>query len=146
MEVSPEASPRPRQRLALPDLGRAPAGPATPESPGITAALPETPEVSIETAATARDLTAAFTKPPAVRAEDVQPDSEAEKSRRGLFRRGRPRSAESAATGQDEPLPAQDEEYVDWVAGLSRPLDDDEPTPPKGPRRSLRSTGRHHRR
>jgi hypothetical protein len=145
-EVSPEAAPQPRQRLALPDLGRTPAEPATPGSPGITAALPETPEVSIEPAATARDLTAAFTKPPTARAEDVQPDGEAEKSRRGLFRRGRSRSTEDAAAEQDEPLPAQDEEYVDWVAGLSRPLDDDEPTPPKQPRRALRSTGRHHRR
>ncbi|MFY1578642.1 hypothetical protein ACN26Z_27495 [Verrucosispora sp. WMMD703] len=144
-EAPPEVAPRPRQRLALPDLGRAPAEPAAPESSGLTAALPETPEVSIETAATARDLTAAFTKPPAVRAEDVQPDGEAEKTRRGLFRRGRSRSAENAATEQDEPLPAQDEEYVDWVAGLSRPHDDDESNPPKGPRRSLRSTGRHHR-
>ncbi|NHW87720.1 hypothetical protein HA066_25235, partial [Escherichia coli] len=86
----------------------------------------ETPEVSIETAAAARDLTAAFTKPPAVRTEDVQADGDAEKSRRGLFRRGRSRSAEQAADEQDEPLPAQDEEYVDWVTGLSRPLDDDD--------------------
>ncbi|NLU77049.1 hypothetical protein HCA58_01290 [Micromonospora sp. HNM0581] len=145
VEGVPETSPRPRQRLALPDLGGAPAGPVAPESPGIAAALPETPEVSIETAAAARDLTAAFTKPPAVRTEDVQPDGDAEKSRRGLFRRGRSRSAEQAADEQDEPLPAQDEEYVDWVTGLSRPLDDDDPSPPKEPRRSLRSTGRHHR-
>ncbi len=130
----------------LPDLTRATTGPETPSTPGSSAALPDTPEVSIEPAATARDLTAAFTKPPAVRAEDVQPDAEAEKGRRGLFRRGRSRSGEHAATEQDEPLPAQDEEYVDWVAGLSRPLDDDEATPQKGPRRSLRSTGRHHRR
>ncbi|MTK00822.1 hypothetical protein [Micromonospora sp. CP22] len=158
--VVPEVTPRPRQRFVLPDLGRAKPRPEAPTSEpvaatsepgapvplGISAALPETPEVSIEPAATARDLTAAFTKPPAVRAEDVQPDGEPEKGRRGLFRRGRPRSGEHAATEDDEPLPAQDEEYVDWVAGLSRPLDDDEPTPPKGPRRSLRSTGRHHRR
>ncbi|GIJ21501.1 hypothetical protein [Micromonospora lutea] len=145
-EVSPEATPRPRQRFALPELGRATAGPDTSAAPGIAAAVPETPEVSIETAATARDLSAAFTKPPAVRAEDVQPDGEPEKGRRGLFRRGRPRSGEDATTEHDEPLAAQDEEYVDWVAGLSRPLDDDETTPPKEPRRSLRSTGRHHRR
>ncbi|GIJ07721.1 hypothetical protein Van01_09350 [Micromonospora andamanensis] len=142
---SPGATPRPRQ-FALPDLGRATAGSDAPTAAGIAATLPETPEVSIETSAAARDLSAAFTKPPAVRPEDVQPDGEPEKGRRGLFRRGRSRSGEGAATDQDEPLPAHDEEYVDWVAGLSRPLDDDEPTPPKEPRRSLRSTGRHHKR
>ena len=39
---------------------------------------------------------------------------------------------------------SQDEEFVDWVAGLSKPVSDNEPEQENG-RRSLRSTGRHHR-
>ncbi|MDG4793986.1 hypothetical protein [Micromonospora sp. WMMD1082] len=140
------ASPSPTDLAGLPDpraaepaerrggIGSADAGPTAAD-----------PEVTIEPAATARDLSVAFTKPPVARAEDVQPDREPEKGRRGLFRLGRSRSGEAVATPErDEPLPAQDEEYVDWVAGLGRPSTDDEPEPPK-PRRSLRSTGRHHR-
>ncbi|GIJ80465.1 hypothetical protein Xph01_48970 [Micromonospora phaseoli] len=120
-------------------------GPAKPAR-GLAEAFAATPEVSTDPAATARDVSAAFTKPPAARAEDVQPDSEAERGRRGLFRRGKARSGEAgAAADRDESLLAQDEEYVDWVSGLSRPLDDDEPEPSNEPRRSLRSSGRHHR-
>ncbi|MEU8213957.1 hypothetical protein AB0B85_32685 [Micromonospora sp. NPDC049044] len=64
----------------------------------------------------------------------------------GLFRRNRSRGDEkgtetSAAT---EALPKQDEEFVDWVAGLGKPVSDSEPEQENG-RRSLRSTGRHHR-
>ncbi|MGX7676396.1 hypothetical protein [Plantactinospora sp. DSM 117369] len=45
----------------------------------------------------------------------------------------------------EEPVPARDEEYVDWVSGLSEP----DPTADdlgldRSVRRSLRSTGRHH--
>ncbi|MBX7265223.1 hypothetical protein KIF24_03570 [Micromonospora sp. Llam7] len=110
------------------------------------APLAAAPDVSTDPTATARDLSAAFTRPPAARAEDVQPDSGPGRGRRGLFRRGRPRSGEADAVAErDEPLPEQDEEYVDWVAGLSRPLTDDETEAPKSSRRSLRSTGRHHR-
>ncbi|MFV2099887.1 hypothetical protein [Micromonospora sp. LOL_024] len=103
-------------------------------------------DTGTDPAATARNVSAAFAKPPAARAEDVQPDSEAERGRRGLFRRGKSRSGETgAAADRDESLPAQDEEYVDWVAGLSRPLDDDAPEPSEERRRSLRPSGRHHR-
>ncbi|WP_130404697.1 hypothetical protein [Micromonospora violae] len=64
----------------------------------------------------------------------------------GLFRRNRSRAdEESPKTSDDaEPLATQDEEFVDWVAGLSKPVSDNEPERENG-RRSLRSTGRHHR-
>ena len=64
----------------------------------------------------------------------------------GLFRRNRSRADEESPTTSDEaePLAAQDEEFVDWVAGLSKPVSDNEPEQENG-RRSLRSTGRHHR-
>ncbi|GAA2704919.1 hypothetical protein ACFY2R_10045 [Micromonospora olivasterospora] len=63
--------------------------------------------------------------------------------RRGLFRRNRPRASEDAGTDRDnggremEPLPAQDADYVDWVAGLSHPR--------AGQDGSRRPPGRHHR-
>ncbi|MGV9215796.1 hypothetical protein ACTFTM_28405 [Micromonospora sp. RB23] len=64
----------------------------------------------------------------------------------GLFRRNRARTDEESRTAPDttEPLPAQDEEFVDWVAGLGKPVTDNEPEQ-ESRRRSLRSTGRHHR-
>ncbi|MEU1395842.1 hypothetical protein ABZ403_07200 [Micromonospora zamorensis] len=64
----------------------------------------------------------------------------------GLFRRNRSRADEESQEAADnvEPLPAKDEEFVDWVAGLSKPVSDNEPEQDNG-RRSLRSTGRHHR-
>ncbi|MFF5181706.1 hypothetical protein ACFY2Q_27065 [Micromonospora sp. NPDC000316] len=64
----------------------------------------------------------------------------------GLFRRNRSRVDEESRPETDatEPLPTQDEEFVDWVAGLSKPVVDNEPEQESG-RRSLRSTGRHHR-
>ncbi|MEV1146271.1 hypothetical protein AB0I76_21785, partial [Micromonospora sp. NPDC049799] len=68
------------------------------------------------------------------------------RGRRGLFRRGKARAdQDTTATAEPtEQLPAQDEEFVDWVAGLSKPLPDNEPEQESG-RRSLRSSGRHHR-
>ncbi|MFI6273217.1 hypothetical protein [Micromonospora zamorensis] len=64
----------------------------------------------------------------------------------GLFRRNRSRADQESqeAANNVEPLPVQDEEFVDWVAGLSKPVSDNEPEQDNG-RRSLRSTGRHHR-
>ncbi|MEW2381202.1 hypothetical protein AB0873_03770 [Micromonospora sp. NPDC047707] len=67
-----------------------------------------------------------------------------EPKRRGLFRRNRSRADQADASSDAEPLAAQDEEFVDWVAGLGKPLPDNEPEQESG-RRSLRSTGRHHR-
>ncbi|MFD6678354.1 hypothetical protein [Micromonospora parva] len=64
----------------------------------------------------------------------------------GLFRRNRSRADEEGPKASDaaEPLATQDEEFVDWVAGLSKPVSDNEPERENG-RRSLRSSGRHHR-
>ncbi|MFE9189717.1 hypothetical protein ACFYL6_08925 [Micromonospora sp. NPDC007208] len=64
----------------------------------------------------------------------------------GLFCRNRFRADEETPKASDEaePLATQDEEFVDWVAGLSKPVSDNEPEQDNG-RRSLRSTGRHHR-
>ena len=53
------------------------------------------------------------------------------------------REGESAAAPTAEPATA-DDEYVDWVAGLGKPLADNEPERESG-RRSLRTSGRHHR-
>ncbi|GAB3953189.1 hypothetical protein GCM10027614_58210 [Micromonospora vulcania] len=68
------------------------------------------------------------------------------RGRLGLFRRNRPRVDEESRdeTAAPEPMPSPDEEYVDWVAGLSKPVADNEPEQENG-RRSLRATGRHHR-
>ncbi|MEQ4302797.1 hypothetical protein ABNF97_15600 [Plantactinospora sp. B6F1] len=103
-------------------------------------------------------------------AEAEGPDRPTGRIRRGLFRRNRG-NTEPAQTGAvetdksaakqdkgeskqretkgrnrtEEPVPARDEEYVDWVSGLSEP----DPTADglgldRSVRRSLRSTGRHH--
>ena len=46
----------------------------------------------------------------------------------------------------ERPVPARDEDYVDWVSGLAGDATDDRPLaePDAGPRRTLRSSGRHH--
>ncbi|MFD0973289.1 hypothetical protein [Plantactinospora endophytica] len=84
--------------------------------------------------------------------------------RRGLFRRNKggnatdPEQTGAIDTGKgeskqreskgrnrsEEPVPARDEEYVDWVSGLSEPDPaGDDPALDRSVRRSLRSTGRH---
>ncbi|MEV4658239.1 hypothetical protein [Micromonospora sp. NPDC049301] len=86
----------------------------------------------------------------AVPAASAAGDDAEQPSRRGrlggLFRRNRSRAEDESPAASDatEALPAQDEEFVDWVAGLSNPVADNEPEQESG-RRSLRSTGRHHR-
>ncbi|MEU1604250.1 hypothetical protein [Micromonospora matsumotoense] len=80
--------------------------------------------------------------PASTGADGQQPSGKA-KGRRGLFRRNRPPEGESAAAPTAEPATA-DDEYVDWVAGLGKPLADNEPERESG-RRSLRTSGRHHR-
>lgn len=94
------------------------------------------------------------------------PGTSGGRTRRGLFRRNRtdppvdpertgPTDAGSTdSTKQresksrsrtDEPVPAHDEEYVDWVTGLGEPDPAaEELGPDRSARRSLRSTGRHH--
>ncbi|MFF0317343.1 hypothetical protein ACFYPH_22270 [Micromonospora sp. NPDC005252] len=84
------------------------------------------------------------------RAAPASTDDAEQPSRRGrlggLFRRNRARADEEKRPAADaaEPLATQDEEFVDWVAGLGKPVADNEPEQENG-RRSLRSTGRHHR-
>ncbi|MGW1058331.1 hypothetical protein [Micromonospora rubida] len=72
--------------------------------------------------------------------------------RRALFRRNRARTPDDAAPTaerddhrEQQTLPAQDEEYVDWVTGLARPAPDQDGGPENAGQRSLRSPGRHHR-
>ncbi|GAB3963637.1 hypothetical protein GCM10027615_04510 [Plantactinospora veratri] len=69
------------------------------------------------------------------------------KQDRGESKPGRGESKREAKgrNRTEEPVPARDEEYVDWVSGLSEP----DPTADdigldRSVRRSLRSTGRHH--
>ncbi|RLK13806.1 hypothetical protein DER29_4835 [Micromonospora sp. M71_S20] len=145
-EPAPDATPRPRHRAPMPDLARAanwealatarrggpvpaPAEPA-PEN-GIPAARAEAPSPGSPSPGSPSP------------AEAEQPTGR-NRGRLGLFRRNRPRSEDASADRESEPLPAQDEEYVDWVTGLSKPVPDNEPEQESG-RRSLRSTGRHHR-
>ncbi|WP_328342901.1 hypothetical protein [Micromonospora sp. NBC_00421] len=81
---------------------------------------------------------------PAPTGVDEQKPSGRAKGRRGLFRRNR--SPEGAPANEPTAEPATpDDEYVDWVAGLSKPLADNEPERESG-RRSLRTSGRHHHR
>ncbi|MGC4848260.1 hypothetical protein ACLQ3F_13550 [Micromonospora sp. DT15] len=165
-------TPRPRHRAPLPDLSRAgtwnafdtsrrgrsagspdsspaPTAPteasettAPAERPGLTGAPANAASAPADTAdpAPADGASAASTAPKVAE----QP------SRRGrlggLFRRNRSRAAEESPKTSDEaePLATQDEEFVDWVAGLSKPVTDNEPAQ-ENDRRSLRSTGRHHR-
>ncbi|MGW0216524.1 hypothetical protein ACWDXH_19250 [Micromonospora chokoriensis] len=165
-EASTDQMPRPRHRAPLPDLSRAstwnafdttrrtrpaespdrssPADGSGPSSPSENPSAVEFPVVP------ARSGSAADTDDPA--GGDATPTTgkvAEQPSRRGrlggLFRRNRSRSEEHQdPEGATEPLPAQDEEFVDWVAGLSKPVSDNEPEQGNA-RRSLRSTGRHHR-
>jgi hypothetical protein len=79
------------------------------------------------------------------------------RARRGLFRRKRasadgdpgaefPAGRDRGRDRADDQVPAHDEEYVDWVSGLSGrdPEPDDQPDSPT-PRRTLNNPpGRHH--
>ncbi|MFC3501361.1 hypothetical protein ACFOOK_10385 [Micromonospora krabiensis] len=167
-----EPLPRARHRAPLPDLNRATdwealatarrAGPAstTPRhtTPRQTTPPPAAPADAAPTDAAPTDAAptdaSSATNADAPEADATAtaspPETAAEQSagrgrgRLGLFRRNRARSDGESSPAEPEPLAEQDEEYVDWVAGLSRPLADNEPEQESG-RRSLRSTGRHHR-
>ncbi|MET7948664.1 hypothetical protein [Micromonospora sp. NPDC005324] len=129
--------------------------PAPTEFPGTLGAPSDSATIS---AATADSATAAgagagtgdLTPADAASATPTPPKVAEQPSRRGrlggLFRRNRSRADEESPKTSDaaEPLATQDEEFVDWVAGLSKPVSDNEPEQENG-RRSLRSTGRHHR-
>ncbi|MGA4729141.1 hypothetical protein ACPB67_17095 [Micromonospora taraxaci] len=159
-EESTDQTPRPRHRAPLPDLSRAstwnafdttrrtrPAETPDRSSPADSSETPAPPEKPSAPVAAAR---AGTTDDPAdVDATPTAGKVAEQPSRRGrlggLFRRNRSRSEEHQdPEGTTEPLPAQDEEFVDWVAGLSKPVSDNEPEQGNA-RRSLRSTGRHHR-
>ncbi|MEU4775244.1 hypothetical protein AB0G08_24750, partial [Micromonospora sp. NPDC023644] len=142
-DPAPESAPRPRHRAPMPDLARAANWEAL-----ATARRSGPAPASVDAApANGAPAAGAEASPPgsASPAEAEQPAGRG-RGRLGLFRRNRSRSAEDAAPAdrETEPLPAQEEEYVDWVTGLSKPVPDNEPEQESG-RRSLRSTGRHHR-
>ncbi|MET7877050.1 hypothetical protein ABZS52_08985 [Micromonospora profundi] len=169
-EESSGWTPRPRHRAPLPDLSRVSSWDAfntarrtdpTASQPGPTA-VPRTPGQATraidDSEQGAASETAAPAGPGASTVVPGQPGTtdgptsgDAEQpSRRerlgSLFRRGRSRTEaeKRPGTAASEPLPTQDEEFVDWVAGLGKPVADNEPEQEDG-RRSLRPTGRHHR-
>ncbi|MGC4803762.1 hypothetical protein [Micromonospora sp. DT233] len=89
-------------------------------------------------------------QPPGDAAEE--PAGGRSRLRRALFRRGRTRGDDDADPTSErddrreqEPLPAQEEEYVDWVTGLARPVPDLEGRPDASGERPQRPSGRHHR-
>ncbi|TYC03953.1 hypothetical protein FXF53_07455 [Micromonospora sp. WP24] len=145
-EQTSDFAPRARHRAPLPDLNQAAsweglagahsAGPVSTDVPEPAEAADPEPSGDDAPAATSTGDEAVE------RPRTPEQATGRTRGRLGLFRRTRPQpEPESAA---EEPVPAQDEEYVDWVAGLSRPLHDNEPDQESG-RRSLRSSGRHHR-
>ncbi|MEV4463358.1 hypothetical protein AB0J51_07010 [Micromonospora echinofusca] len=134
-EPASESTPRPRHRAPMPDLARA----ANWEALATARRGGPAPASADTTPTNGAAATGAEASP----GEAEQPSGRG-RGRLGLFRRNRSRAEEAPAEQEPEPLPAQDEEYVDWVTGLSRPVPDNEPEQENG-RRSLRSTGRHHR-
>ncbi|WP_320066502.1 hypothetical protein [Micromonospora sp. RTGN7] len=87
---------------------------------------------------------------PGDEAED--PAASRSRLRRALFRRNRARAADDTDPTSErddrreqEPLPAQDEEYVDWVTGLARPVPDQHGGSDDTGDRPLPTSGRHHR-
>ncbi|MET7374183.1 hypothetical protein [Micromonospora arida] len=166
-------TPRPRHRAPLPDLSRAgtwnafdtsrrrgsagsqdnSAARTAPTEAGETigpAEQPSRPEFPGTVGAPAGGATGDVAATDATSATPTHPKVAEQPSRRGrlggLFRRNRSRADEESPKTSDEaePLASQDEEFVDWVAGLSKPASENEPEEENG-RRSLRSTGRHHR-
>ncbi|MEU8409624.1 hypothetical protein AB0C19_25810 [Micromonospora sp. NPDC048842] len=125
--------------------------PGRPEFPGTVGAPSGAAATSATTdSATTGTGTGDLTPTDTTSAEPSHPKVAEQPSRRGrlggLFRRNRSRADEESPKTSDEaePLASQDEEFVDWVAGLSKPVSDNEPEQ-ENSRRSLRSTGRHHR-
>ncbi|MEV6708896.1 hypothetical protein [Micromonospora wenchangensis] len=158
-----EGAPRPRHHLPDPGGTGGPGGPADAHRPAPPrAALPfpepgdagqtDAPQpVSLRWEPEESSGTAPVAGPPADpdQADPAPQDGGAPeqtgraRGRRGLFRRNR--SPQDAPADEADPKPATpDDEYVDWVTGLGRPLADNEPDRDSG-RRSLRTSGRHHR-
>ncbi|MEU9827099.1 hypothetical protein [Micromonospora chersina] len=146
------ANARPASPTTPPATDRTPDTPA-PEATGHTGPAPEItgPEASGHanaapeaTGPIAWDGPAAETTSGGRHADVSEADAAPEapggksKARRGLFRRNRGKGGEPGEVDREsEPLARQDEEYVDWVAGLASDDNADDA-------RSLR-TGRHHR-
>lgn len=117
----------------------------TPPTPPVTRNLPAGPPTS-----TAAPVVSGSAPPtddgsdPDTRGDRSTPDETPPVARRrGLFRRHRSRPNDADDPTEPVQLPAQDEEFVDWVTGLSKPAPDNEADPERA-RRSLRSVGRHH--
>ncbi|MFU8873704.1 hypothetical protein [Micromonospora sp. SL4-19] len=136
-ETRVEPAPRPRHR-ALPDLTSASGwealATARHAAPGAPSSDPSDGGHG--------DGTERGTTDPASHEESTEPGGGTPKPRRGLFRRNRARAdgddgGADRAESASEPLPAQDEEYVDWVAGLASDAD------PEGT--GMLRSGRHHR-
>ncbi|MGN9765987.1 hypothetical protein ACTMS2_12550 [Micromonospora sp. SD12] len=138
IEPASESTPRPRHRAPMPDLARAASWEAL-----ATARRGGPAPASADTTPTNGAAATGAEASPGSASRGSEPTDRG-RGRLGLFRRNRSRAEEAPAEQEPEPLPAQDEEYVDWVTGLSRPVPDNEPEQENG-RRSLRSTGRHHR-
>ncbi|MFG1766305.1 hypothetical protein ACGFIH_23435 [Micromonospora parva] len=165
-----EPTPRPRHRAPLPDLSRAgtwnafdtsrrgrSTGPQDSSStrttpigtsePAVTADHPKSTESPTGAADNGTGDPAGADATPAAPTPAQVAEQPSRRGRLGgLFRRNRSRADEEGlkASDAEEPLATQDEEFVDWVAGLSKPVSDNEPEQENG-RRSLRSSGRHHR-
>ncbi|WP_319463707.1 hypothetical protein [Micromonospora sp. RTP1Z1] len=142
-----EPAPRPRHR-ALPDLGRAARWDALANArrgagPNAVESTPADSPAPVDERARHDDDPAPETDDPAPAATGGGEEADAGKPRprRGLFRRNRAKGGEESTAERNsrepEPVPAHDEEYVDWVAGLGRPGAESDSG-------SLR-TGRHHR-
>ncbi|MEV0153665.1 hypothetical protein AB0H57_07990 [Micromonospora sp. NPDC050686] len=139
--VEPNA-PRPRHRAPLPDLDRAASWDAF--GNGFRRTAPPEPEpASGPPPAPAAAEEPAVPQQPDGDREAAAPAPEKARPKRGLFRRNRSRAEEPDRPPAEEPLPPRDEEYVDWVTGLAKEAS--EPAAEEPGRRSLRSTGRHHR-
>ncbi|MFJ8580241.1 hypothetical protein [Micromonospora sp. NPDC093277] len=130
-ETRVEPAPHPRHR-ALPDLGREARWEAFANARRVSP-VPNTPHAAGQHATPGEPVVA----DPA----EEEPGNGKPKLRRGLFRRNRAKDDELDDAGRSddgsEPLASQDEEYVDWVAGLASDAD-------REGTRTLR-TGRHHR-
>ncbi|MFG1871431.1 hypothetical protein [Micromonospora arborensis] len=163
---SQSPSPSPSDARSTSTDSTAASEPAAPATPTSTTASPVVPGQAVPAEPVAPERQSSPTAAPAVPGQAGAPSAAADptttddaptapvvaeqQSRRGrlggLFRRKGSRTEEESQEPSDEtePLPTQDEEFVDWVAGLSKPVSDNEPEQESG-RRSLRSTGRHYR-
>ncbi|MFK3981205.1 hypothetical protein ACI2K4_12595 [Micromonospora sp. NPDC050397] len=146
-----------------PEPGRAARKPSEPSVPEATYRVPEQ---ATSARGSEQDAPAASTEPSPDSPLAAPSETKSARPRRGLFRRNRAASGDDEsgpATSTDaapteppaqrEPrgrgrteraVPEKDEEYVDWVSGLGAPSPGEDAPRDDAPRRTLRSTGRHH--